>query len=438
MALANPVIVLPGITASSLRDEYPVSPESVWTAILKKSYQRIALHPDDTRYELVEPSRVVPDALFGIPYEELVLELRHNLRDHEDEPVPVFPFPYDWRQPLARTCEQLAAFVEEVIARTRLLRHYAKSAWVQDARVDLVGHSMGGLVIAGYLAGADSRGGPPRVGKVATLGTPFRGSYEAVLKVITGTASLSPLEPSSREREAARLTPALYHLVPSFENAVVDEAGAAVDLFDPKSWQGGVIATLAEHIRLHGVDPPRSAAERRVRGRELLAGMLAGARAFLDRVEALSPARAGLAPGAWLAIAGVDAETRVRLRVVGADSGVRFHLTSKDRANTWDGDTPSLDTGDGTVPLAGARPTFLPDEELVCVKPGDLGYWELADRVLLSPVGWHGLMPKCNLVQRLVVKHFRGLPGDDSVWASPMPGILPDAWRPPIKKLRAK
>ena len=52
MALPNPVIVVPGITASSLRDEYKLAPEVVWSAILQKEYRRITLHPSDLRYEL--------------------------------------------------------------------------------------------------------------------------------------------------------------------------------------------------------------------------------------------------------------------------------------------------------------------------------------------------------------------------------------------------
>ena len=59
MALPNPVVVVPGITASDLHDGYAVSPEAVWSTLLNKNYDRILLHPDDLRYELQEPARVV-------------------------------------------------------------------------------------------------------------------------------------------------------------------------------------------------------------------------------------------------------------------------------------------------------------------------------------------------------------------------------------------
>jgi len=42
MPLPNPVILVPGITASVLRDDYPVPPEMIWSAVLKKEYERAA------------------------------------------------------------------------------------------------------------------------------------------------------------------------------------------------------------------------------------------------------------------------------------------------------------------------------------------------------------------------------------------------------------
>ena len=72
----SPVIVVPGITASDLHDAYQLPPEAVWTAIRTHHYERVALHPDDQRYELHEPARVVPGGPFPMIYENLVEELR--------------------------------------------------------------------------------------------------------------------------------------------------------------------------------------------------------------------------------------------------------------------------------------------------------------------------------------------------------------------------
>ena len=198
MRISNPVIVVPGITGTCLRDEYPLPFETVWS-VLTKDYERLSLHPDNIRYEAIEPARLKPDQVYEIAYKELVQELRHNLTQKADEPVPVFPFGYDWRQPLDLVEEQLAAFVWEVIERTQLLKYYYDASYGVAPKVNLVGHSMGGLIITGYL---EKYGAKAPVAKVVTLATPFRGSYEAVIKLSTGTANLGTSEPSSRERES--------------------------------------------------------------------------------------------------------------------------------------------------------------------------------------------------------------------------------------------
>src|SRR2546427_8603069 len=151
-----PVIVLPGIMGSALRDQYPVEPDTVWSPfkLLIKAYERITPHPSDTRYELKEPARVVADQVFELIYGEFIEELRHNLTATADEPIPVFPFAYDWRQPLEITQELLAQFIDEVIGRTKLLRHYHDAGYGGPkfpAKVNLAAHSVGGLMVAGYL-----------------------------------------------------------------------------------------------------------------------------------------------------------------------------------------------------------------------------------------------------------------------------------------------
>jgi hypothetical protein len=58
MSPQNPVIVIPGITATSLVDDYPLKVDEIWTMVFNKEYERVALHPDDMRYEAVEPAHV--------------------------------------------------------------------------------------------------------------------------------------------------------------------------------------------------------------------------------------------------------------------------------------------------------------------------------------------------------------------------------------------
>jgi pimeloyl-ACP methyl ester carboxylesterase len=432
MPIPNPVVFVPGITASELRDEYPVDFERVW-GVVSKDYERVALHPDDPRYEAKQPSRVVGDRVFRLVYGEFVEELRHNLSPKPNVPVPVFPFGYDWRQPIELTAARLAGFIDEVIARTVLLPQYDKAGYADAPKVNLVGHSMGGLVIAEYLAQA--RGGH-RAAKIATLGSPFRGSHEAVLKVATGTADLGTNRSSSREREMARVTPALYHLIPAYPGAVAADPGLKSDLFDPEAWQPAVLQSIEYYVRLYG----RSDGPPRDRARDLFGKMLAQANAQRQRMENLKLADVGLVDDDWLAVVGVGEHTRFRLHIEDDRGKPWFDLASKDRVNTWKPGAwrDQVNTGDGTVPYLGAQAAFLKTDKLVCVCDDDFGYWELKDRLLEGvAAGLHATLPLMNLVQRLVVSHFLGTKFGE-VWGRPAPDIGAASWNPPIRKLEMK
>lgn len=418
MTLPAPVIVLPGIMGSTLRDEYPVTPEQVWNVgrYMVKSYERITLHPSDPRFEVVEPARVVRDHAFPLFYAELIEELRFNLSARPDEPVPVFPFAYDWRQPLATTERQLHEFIEEVVDRTALLRHYRAAGYTaQTGRVHLVAHSMGGLVVAGYLATQ----GDARVDRVATIATPFRGSLEAIAKTAIGVGGFGFGTGGSREREAARLTPALYHLLPSFAGAVVK--GAVGDLFNPRRWQRSILETIALFIERHGVTPEGDFFAAAV---HVLGGMLREAQQHRRRVETLRLAD----PRRWLSIVGIDEKTRLDVRITeDPESGPRFALS--DAKNAWRKARPSVNAGDGTVPFLGARCAFVPEEQVVCVRPSDFGLFEVKDR-LLAELGFHSALPSMNLVQRMVIGHLRG--AGRPAGGTHSPAIAAGAWDPPM------
>ena len=473
MDFQYPVVVVPGITASVLRDEYPPDPEPVWR-VVERDYERIALHPDEPdeeeaeeprfRYERSEPARVRSDRVFSIPYDELIRELRHDLTRRADEPTPVYPFAYDWRQPLRPIEERLADFVEEVIDRTKLTRHYHRDGYWDDPRVDLVGHSMGGLIIAGYL---EAHGGE-NVRKVATLATPFQGSFESVIKVAVGTANLGPESSASRERETARLTPALYHLVPSMEEGVDADDGLSDDLFDPAAWQPGVVQTIMEYIRLYGLEHEEAGAVEEVkrqdwreRAEDLFATMLSQAAEHRERIDGLKLEDAGLAEDDWLCVVGVGETTRVALKITEKDGAPFFDLTSKHRKNGYlpprereklsaeleerDEEMPDLwETGDGTVPYPGAKPTFLPLEKLVCVSGEEFGYWEVRDKVLNAGAGFHGILPKMNLAHKLVVAHLKAPKGErgrahDGLRGRRAPDLAVNVeWEPPLEGLKER
>lgn len=424
MPIQNPVIVIPGITATSLVDQYPLNTDEVWSMVFNKEYERVALHPDDLRYDAVEPAQVVAGQLFPI-YDDLIKSLRHELALQADQPTPVFAFPYDWRMDLRLAAARLKVFVDEVLARTRLLKHYADA---DDLKVDLVGHSMGGLVIGEYLAQFGRRA---RTGKVVTIGAPWLGSVEAVVKIATGMTLLTGSEPKERERETARVTPALYQLFPSYDGAAVDASGRDIDLFDASNMQTSVIESLAEFVRLYSVDT--KARNRREKAESILKDMLAWARQHRQTITKFKSSAASIAQTDWLVIIGVGQKTRLHISVDRARRGPRFVINDGQFVNELDDSHPdSRRTGDGMVPVAAAIPPFLAATKLVCVLEEDLHFLELRDRLLVEIGGMHGLLPRINLVQRLVTKHL--LPGyRGDVWGRRLPGVK--SWNPPIEGL---
>jgi len=430
--MVEPVIVIPGITATYLKDEYPVDNEYLWK-VIKKDYKRITLHPNNPKYEAIEPARVVHDQIYEVAYKELIEELRHNLKESDDKEVPVYPFGYDWRMPLEDAEDKLDQFIDEVIERTLLTRHYYnEEEYKEKPKVNLIGHSMGGLIIAGYI----QKRGATKVNKVVTLATPFRGSYEAALKITTGYADLGTATSKSSEREAARMTPSLYYLLPDFDNAIESDHEEPVSLFNTDSWQPSVLETIEKFITTKGL-PTRTPKED---AGKLFSKLLGDAQSHRDRINKFKLTDAGLDKSRWMAVVGVDSKTRINLHITKMNGAVYFDLQRDDRKNEWgNGDQENQKlTGDGTVPFKGALPTFLSKENLICITPGDYGYWEIQDRALSKVAGFHGILPNMNMLHRLIVRFLKDKEDPKgSTWGRRAPGI--EDWKYPLKgELREK
>lgn len=425
-----PVIFVPGITGTYLRDDYQLPPDRVW-GLIEHDYARVALHPDDPRYEALEPARIRADGVFEVAYKEIIQELRYNLCPTEEEPVPVYPFGYDWRLPLEILEKQLSEFVEEVIARTRLMRHYVEAGFAESPKVNLIGHSMGGLIITGYL---DKKGTSAPVAKVVTLATPYHGSFEAVLKIATGTANLGTDSSHSREREAARLTSSLYHLLPDIHNALeIADPSLPNTLFNPALWQHSVAMSVLAYVQKR-----MAVLRKEEKADELFAKFLEAALAYRTRIDNFRLDKTNLTAHDWLCVAGVNSVTRVRMRIALADGSPLFDLSSKYRLNLWRQNKQKPEewrlTGDGTVPFEAALPNFLELRNIVCVTPDDYGYWEVQDRLAAGVAGFHAIICNMDMLHRMIVRHFTGRPDKgNSTWGYPAPGVSPQEWDPPLK-----
>ena len=434
-----PVIFVPGITGTYLRDEYQMPPDRVW-GVIEHNYARVALHPDDPRFEALEPARVRPDSIFDIAYKEIIQELRYNLCPSQDQIVPVFPFAYDWRLPLQIIEGQFSDFVDEVVDRTKLILSYANAGYADNPKVNLIGHSMGGLIIAGYL---DTKGTAAPIAKVVTLATPYHGSFEAVIKIATGTSNLGPDTPQSREREAARMTSSLYHLLPDIADAIeVDDPSLPppASFFNPALWQNSIVQSVLVYVqkRLAALDQ----SQQQDKALELFTKFLDAAHVYRDRIDNFRLTKTNLKPEDWLCVAGVNSQTRVRMKITKNNGSPMFDLSSQYRLNQWRknmSDPASWRlTGDGTVPFEAALPNFLDISNIVCVTPDDYGYWEVGDKLAAGIAGFHGILCNMDMVHRMIVRHFTGKPDPaGNTWGYPAPGVSAAQWKPPLS-LRSK
>jgi len=210
------VILLPGITGSVLVDKrghelWAPSAEVVWRAIttLGRSVEGLEL-PADGSDDGVAASRLVPDVsiipglikIDGYSKVSNYLVSRLGLVEGQN----FFPFPYDWRLDNRVNAERLKNSAMD------WLRAWRRSSGNADAKLVLIGHSMGGLISRYFIECLE---GWKDTHRLMTLGTPHRGSLNALgfleegMKKGIGPVGidLSPL---------LRSLPSVYQLLPIY------------------------------------------------------------------------------------------------------------------------------------------------------------------------------------------------------------------------------
>lgn len=236
------VVLLPGITGSVLANErgkevWSPSGGAIWRAItsLGGSIKDLELAASGDPGGVTAP-RLVPDVTIvpglikidgytrveGYLVEQLGLQRGRNY----------FAFPYDWRLDCrinARRLEQQAL---------AWLHAWRTASGAADARLVLIGHSMGGLVARYFL---ECLGGWQSTRTLFTLGTPHRGSLNAVDFLVHGMKKgIGPL--GLDLTPLLRSYPSVYQLLPIYP--CIDAGGAPLR-----------IAAAAESGALPNVNP---------------------------------------------------------------------------------------------------------------------------------------------------------------------------------------
>jgi pimeloyl-ACP methyl ester carboxylesterase len=276
----NPVIVIPGILGSKLRD--PETGTLVWGAFAGGAASpadpeglRLLALPMEEGAPLSElRDGVVPDgALDQIRISLLGLRIELNAYinilqtlgaggyrdtqlaagglDYGDAHFTCFQFDYDWRRDIVDSARELH---EYILARRRYVKEEVLERFgVADYefKFDVVAHSMGGLVLRYYLrygpADLPAGGSLPEltwagaryVDRAILIGTPNAGSTSALIQLVEG-AKFAPFI-SKYPPALLGTMPSIYQLLPrSRHGAVVDAAppGSPIpDLLDPTLWR---------------------------------------------------------------------------------------------------------------------------------------------------------------------------------------------------------
>jgi hypothetical protein len=317
---------------------------------------------------------------------------------------------------------------------------------------------MGGLVIAACLAGGKhlTSTGRPQVRRVVTLGTPYLGSVDAIAKFATGESEIVG-QRRNTEREIARLTPAVYQLLPVYERAFVDTPSSrALDLFDPGNWQPSIVESIANSIRESSTrDDLRQVGavgdvRRQATAVRVLEKRLKSCQDLHQLIDGLDPDDLLLEANGWLPVVGIDERTRFAAglseRTDPNTQRTRKEFDFLIADSDYDGGSRNaapfrdsrLRLGDGVVPLFGAVPRWIKRERVVCVAERDFGgLFHLEDVFVRKFTSLHVTLPLMGLVQRWVMSFLKGRRWGE-LWGRPLPDVAKQDWRSPVEGVETK
>jgi len=336
----NPVIVIPGILGSRLVDNQ--TGEVVWgemgpagvsplkthslTELALPMQSGTPLHQLHDQVRQDGPLDQITFRVAGIPikvnaYAQVLATLgvggyrdqhfrgssRRNEVNYGAEHFTCFQFAYDWRRDISESAAKLAQYIEEKDAYTR--QQYLERYGIENPNIkfDIVAHSMGGMVARYYLRYGNQPlpddgslpvltwEGAQRVGRVFIVGTPNRGSTQAIMEMKDGLR-LAPPMPKVPPAVSGAM-PAAYQLFPRSEDLpLVYKNGSGPDILSPQTWQqlGWGLADNRQDRVLARLMPNCSVEQRRQIALDHQAKCLTRARQLHQALDVPSPLPVGL------------------------------------------------------------------------------------------------------------------------------------------------
>ncbi len=352
----NPVIVIPGILGSKLRDSETGA--TVWggfeSRAAKRDPQRIALPMDPARALSELRDSLVPDGVLeslrvsvapglrveGTAYRAILSALgaggyrdqdlgQSGAIDYGSDHYTCFQFSYDWRRSCAENAALLDAFVLEkkaLVERENEKRFGRRG----DVRFDLVAHSMGSLVAHYYLRYGnqplqDDSGpalnwsGAALVDKAIFVAPPNAGSMQSLVYLLQGIR-IAPATPHFSPAIIGSM-PGVYELLPRKRHRVLwvdgDKTRTPVDPLDVELWDywdWGLLDPESDAELQTSFPHLQSAEARQSAARDHLRKCLENARRFQEAMDrpATPPAHLRM-----VLFAGDDRETPAAAAITG-------------------------------------------------------------------------------------------------------------------------
>lgn len=332
-----PVVLIPGMLGSRLahRDTGVEAWPGGTRKLLTSRYLDLALRIDPVTLEPLDDG-LVPSGLFdaaiGMDFYGRIVKALREVGNYQlstpgrpvvDQRARLYVFAYDWRQDNLATVRRLDALIEEI------RRDYGDP----KLRVDVIAHSMGGLIVRYYarygtedvLDGNSfpvTGAGAAKLRRVALLGVPHQGATLAIHKFINGyQVGISRLP-----TEGVATMPGLFQFFPHPAVdwlANINGRPIKLDIFDVETWRQFEWSIFDRRVQRRiaderGVWPEQSVFERWFekrleRGRRFVWSLMVPA----ENLEYQEPLNAGgdcLPTPRRLVIEAVDGESLARLR----------------------------------------------------------------------------------------------------------------------------
>ncbi|MGP1271719.1 MAG: esterase/lipase family protein [Phycisphaerales bacterium] len=290
----NPVIVLPGIMGSSI--VAPGTDRVLWGGPERTAFAdprdaeqlRQVAHPlalGRPLHEATDETRITGSVyrlrakLFGLPlsvqaYGPILAMLGvggflneekrgKSLSDHygQRSVATSFEFSYDWRRSIAENAARLGRFIEQV---REFAAYDAGLGGKDEVKVDIVAHSMGGLLVRYFLAYGvrdlheigdapePDWSGAEAIEHAIIVGTPNAGSMLAMEKLLGGLPA-SPATPAYPPAVLCTM-PSIYQLLPRVRHEPFVEADGetpiedfmSVDAWERRGW--GLLSEASDEV----------------------------------------------------------------------------------------------------------------------------------------------------------------------------------------------